>query len=184
MGVSNKPTMTQDQDKAPEELISIARIIKPKGLRGEVFADLLTDFPERFGNLKSVLVVGPTTRELGLEGFYFHKQRIVVKLETVDSIEAAELLRGFDLCIHESEAVDLEEDEFFDWQLEGCAVATSDGEAIGIVKELFRAGENVNLVVADGEREHMIPFVEAICTEVDIEARKIVVDLPEGLLEF
>lgn len=175
---------SENQVARSEDLVSIARIVKPKGLRGELVAELLTDFPERFENLETVLVVGPATREMKLEGFYFHKNRIIVKLESVDSIDEAELFRGLDLCIHESEAVDLEDDEYFDWQLEGCSVVDLEGKTIGRVKELFRAGENVNLVVIEGEREIMIPFVEAICTEIDIEGKKIVVDLPEGLLEF
>ncbi len=174
----------EDQDPAEMDLITIARIVKPKGLKGEVVADVLTDFPGRFENLESVFVAGQETRELGLEKFYFQKHRIVLKLETVDTQEAAESLRGCEICIEESQAVDLEEDEYFDWELEGCAVVTRDGNRVGIVKELFRAGENINLVVVDGDSEYMIPFVEAICTEVDIEAKRVLVDLPEGLLEF
>ena len=84
----------------------------------------------------------------------------------------------------ESDVVELEEGEYFDWELEGCRVVTAEEVEIGVVKELFRAGENLNLVVTGSEKDHMIPFVKAICTGVDIEAKVITVDLPEGLLEF
>ncbi|NNE65599.1 MAG: 16S rRNA processing protein RimM [Pyrinomonadaceae bacterium] len=167
-----------------DDLVAVARIAKPKGLKGEVVADLLTDFPERFENLERVLAGENGERELGIERFSFHKSRIVLKFAGVDSIEEAETLRNLYLCVRESEVVALEEGEFYDWELEGCEVVTGDGDRIGRVKEIFRAGENVNLVVAGKEREHMIPFVEAICIEVDIDLKRIVVDLPEGLLEF
>lgn len=167
-----------------EGLVAIARIVKPKGLKGEVVADILTDFPDRFENLESVLIGESADRHLVLERFSFHKNRVTLKFEGVDSIEDAEKLRELDVCVLESETVELEDDEYFDWDLQGCTVTTVDGAEIGTVKEVFRAGENINLVVAGTEKEHMIPFVEAICTEVDIENKKIFVVLPEGLLEF
>jgi 16S rRNA processing protein RimM len=171
----------------PEDLVAIALITKPRGLRGEVLAKILTDFPGRFENLERVFAVlgSGETREIEIERFFFHKDRIVLKFKDFDSIEQAEILRRAEVCVPETEAVELEEDEFFDWELEGCAVETLEGEKIGTVREIFRAGvENINLVVAAGEKEHLIPFVEAICREVDIENKLIRVDLPEGLLEF
>ncbi|MGI8669766.1 MAG: ribosome maturation factor RimM [Aridibacter sp.] len=169
-----------------EELVVIANITKPRGLRGEVMANILTDFPERFDNLTQVFAVDENGKssELEIEKFFFQKNRIVLKFKEYNSIEEAENLRNVEICIPESEAVELEEDEFFDWELEDCQVETLDGEKIGKVKEVFRAGENINLVVAGGEKDYMIPFVEAICPEVDIENKMIKVDLPEGILEF
>jgi 16S rRNA processing protein RimM len=169
-----------------EDLVTIANITKPRGLRGEVVADILTDFPERFDNLTKVFAVDENgkTSELEIEKFFFQKNRIVLKFKEYNSIEEAENLRNVEICIPESEAVELEEDEFFDWELEDCEVETLEGKKIGKVKEIFRAGENINLVVVDGKKDYMIPFVEAICPEVDIENKLIKVDLPEGLLEF
>jgi 16S rRNA processing protein RimM len=106
-----------------------------------------------------------------------------MKFAGVDSIEIADELRDADICVPESEAVELDQGEFFDWQLEGCTAVTLEGETLGTVKELMRTGGTDVLVIA-GEREYMIPFAESICTEVDIENKRIVVDPPEGLLEF
>ncbi len=169
-----------------EEFVAIAKITKPRGLRGEVVADILTDFPERFDNLEKVFVVDESgkTSELEVEKFFFQKNRIVLKFKNFNSIEEAEHLRNAEICIPESEAVELDEDEFFDWELKDCEVKTVGGEMIGKVKEVFHAGENINLVVENGENDYMIPFVEAICPEVDIENKLIKVDLPEGILEF
>lgn len=169
-----------------EELVAVAKIAKSRGLRGELVADVLTDFPERFDGLKTVIALLPngTRRELKIERFWFQKGRIVFKFAGFDSIETAETLRGAEVCIPESEAVELEEDEFFDWELEGCEVETLEGEKIGRVKELMRTGGTEILVVAGAEKEYLIPFAETICTEVDVENKLIKIDAPEGLLDF
>jgi len=169
-----------------EDLVAIARLSKPRGLRGEIVADILTNFPERFENLKLVLLVRPDGKraEIEIEKFWFQKNRIVFKFANFDSIEAAETLRNCEICIAETEAVELEADEFFDWELEGCAVETVEGERIGTVKELMRTGGTEILVVAGEQKEYLIPFAETICTSVDVENKLIKVDAPEGLLDF
>jgi len=168
------------------DLVTVAKIIRARGLKGEAVADLLTDFPERFEGLVDVSAVLPAgeRRDLKIEGFWFQKGRIVLKFEGVDSIEAAEELRDAEICVEQSEAVELEEGEFFDWELEGCTVETVEGVRIGKVRELMRTGGTEILVVEDGEKEFLIPFAEAICVEVNTEAKLIRVDPPEGLLEF
>lgn len=168
------------------ELVAIAKIAKPRGLKGEVVADVLTDFPERFEGLQNVtaLLENGERRELKIEEHWFQNERIVLKFEAVNSIEAAELFRNAEICIAEEDAVELEADEFYDWQLKGCEVVTVDGHSIGIVREVMRTGGTENLVVEDDGKEILIPFAEAICAEVNIEKRRIVVDPPEGLLEF
>lgn len=168
------------------DLIAIAKLVKTRGLRGELVADILTDFPERFENLIGVFAVEPNgeTTELEIEKFWFQKNRIVLKFAGYDSIEAAEKLRDFEICVPETEAVELERDEFFDWQLQNCAVETVEGERIGVVREVMRTGGTEILVVAGEGKEYLIPFAEAICTEVDVENKRIKIDAPEGLLEF
>ena len=167
------------------ELVAIAKIAKPRGLKGELIADLLTDFPDRFEGLVDVTAVAENgeRRELKIEKAWCQNERIVLKFEGVDSVEAAEEWRNAEICVSESDAVRLESDEFYDWQLADCKVVTVDGTDLGKVREVMRAGGNENLVV-EGEREYLVPFASSICIEVDIENKKIVVDPPEGLLEF
>lgn len=169
-----------------EELVAVARIVRPRGLRGEVVAELLTDFPERFDGLETVVGIFPdgTRRDLKIDESWLQNDRIVLKIENVDSIESAEAFRNVEVCVPESDAVELAEEEFFDWQLEGCRVDSVEGEYIGIVRGLMRTGGTENLVVENEGREFLIPFARAICTEVDIEGKKIVADLPDGLLDF
>jgi 16S rRNA processing protein RimM len=169
-----------------KDLVAIAKIAKPRGLRGELVADLLTDFPERFDNLQKVFAVYPTgeTAELEIEKFWFQKRRVILKFAGFDSIEASESLRNCEISVSEDEAVELETDEFFDWQLQGCAVETIEGEKLGAVKEVLRTGGTEVLVVAGETKEYLIPFAEKICTDVDVENKLIKVDAPEGLLDF
>lgn len=167
------------------DLVAVARIAKPRGLKGELVADILTDFPERFDGLKTVIAVMPdeSRRELTLENHWFQSGRMVLKFVGINSIEDGETLRNAEICVPESDAVQLDEGEYFDWQLAGCRVVTVGGDEIGKVRELMRTGATEILVV-DGEKEYLIPFAEAICTEVDIENGVILIDPPEGLLEF
>lgn len=169
-----------------QELITIAKIVKTRGLRGEVVADILTDFPERFELLEIVSIVKPDgeTIEAKLENFWFQKGRVILKFKDFNKIETAETLRNSEVCVPESKAVALEEDEFYDWELEGCEVETVEGEKLGRVKEVMRTGGTENLVVQGEDKDYLIPFAETICIEVDIENKLIRVDVPEGLLDF
>ena len=170
-----------------DDLVAVAKIARPRGLRGEAVAEMLTDFPERFGGLEHVTAVlpGGERRRLKIANAWFQKGRIVLKFNGVNTVEDAEALRGAEICIPEGDAVELEEGEYFDWELEGCEAVTAAGEPIGKVRELMRTGGTDLLVVdaADG-RELLIPFAEAICTEVDVEGKRITVDPPEGLLDL
>ena len=168
------------------DLVAIANIVRTRGLKGEVVCDLLTDFPERFESLVSVIGVraGGERFELKIEKFWFQKDRVILKFKGFDAIETAETLRNVEICVPESDAVQLDEGEFFDWELEGCKVETIDGDEIGTVKELLRTGGTEVLIVTGKAKEFLIPFAESICVDVDIENKLIKIDPPEGLLDF
>lgn len=169
-----------------EYLVAIAKVAKTRGLRGEVVAELLTDFPERFEGLVDVIGTLPDGNpfDLKIERYFFQKGRIVLKFAGYDSIEQGENLRNVEISVPESEAVELDAEEFFDWQLEGCRVETVGGETIGVVRELLRTGGTEVLIVAGTDKEFLIPFAESICVEVDVDNKLIRIDPPEGLLEF
>jgi 16S rRNA processing protein RimM len=179
--------MSDGEDLGSVELVAVARVAKPRGVKGEVACDLLTDFPERFDWLEEVVAVFPTgeRRRLKLGGHWFHGDRVVVKLEGFDSPEAAAALAGCELAVPESEAVELEEGEFYDWQLEGCRVETVEGREVGTVREVLHTGGEAPVLVIRDERgrENLVPLAESICVEIDVEAKLIRVDAPEGLLE-
>ena len=168
------------------DLVAVARIVRPRGIKGELVAEILTDFPERFESLETVIAVAAdgSRSALTIEDLWFQGGRIILKFQGYDSIEAADALRNVEICVPESEAVELDEGEFFDWQLAGCRVETVVGDAIGEVVELMRTGGPELLVVRGEAKEYLIPFAESICVVVDIENKLIKIDPPEGLLEF
>lgn len=169
------------------ELVAVAKAARPRGLKGELVCDLLTDFPERFEWVEKLIGVAPTGERkwLRLERHWLQKGRVVLKFEGYDTPEEAQALVGWELTVPESEAVELEEGEYYDWQLVGCRVETVDDRTVGTVREVLHAGAAPVLVIRDeGGRENLVPLAESICVEVDTEAKLIRVDAPEGLLEL
>ena len=178
---------TGEQAEAQGELIVVARVVKPRGIRGEVTAELLTDFPTRFEGLTELVAVTPagTRRTLALEDSWLHAGRIVFKFAGYDTPEAARALVGYELAVPEGEAVELAEDEYYDWQLVGCQVVMVTGRELGRVREVLHTGAAPVLIIEDAatKREHLIPLAASICVEIDIAAKLIRVDPPEGLIE-
>ena len=169
-----------------EELIAVARVVKVRGVRGEVAAHLLTDFPERFDGLEELYAIDAAgTREtLAIENSWLHGGRVILKFAGYDSPEEAQVLVGRELAVPQADAVELGEGEFYDWQLIDCRVETIDKKDVGSVAEVLHTGAAPVLVVRDGTREHLIPLAESICVEIDTETKLIRVDPPEGLLEM
>jgi 16S rRNA processing protein RimM len=171
----------------PDDLVVVARVARTRGLRGEVVADLYTDFPERFEGLEQVVAIAPdgSSRSLQIEEHWFHGNRIVFKFAGYDSIDAAQDLAGYQLAVPASERIELPADHFYEWELVDCRVEALDGKVIGQVREVMHTGGVEILVVAgDAGREFLIPMAHDICVEVDIEGKLIRVDPPEGLLEL
>ena len=170
-----------------DDLVVVARVARTRGLRGEVVADLYTDFPERFEGLEQVVAIAPDSsrRSLQIEEHWFHGNRIVFKFAGYDSIDAAKDLAGYQLAVPASERIELPEDHFYEWELAGCRVEALDGKVIGQVREVMHTGGVEILVVAGDEgREFLIPMAHDICVEIDIEGKLIRVDPPEGLLDL
>ncbi len=168
------------------DLVLIARAVKTHGLKGEVVAELLTDFPERFEDLDEVVLVSPGGEQKtgSLEDFWFQKNRVVLKLGGYDDVDAAKELIGYEFAVPESERVELEADEFYDWELEGCTVKVGD-ESIGHVRSVMKTGGTEILVVSDESgNEKLVPLAAAIVVEIDPAAKTIVVDPPEGLFDL
>ena len=174
-------------DGSVEPLVTIARAVKPKGLKGEIVADLLTDFPDRFDDIGQLFAVSPEgeRKAIQLEGYWLQANRVVLKVAGYDTVAAADSLRGFEFAVPESERVELAEDEFYDWELEGCQVETVAGQVVGSVKSIMRTGSVDLLVVgAEGAKDSLIPMVSSILVKVDKTSGTIAIDPPEGLLDL
>ena len=162
--------------------------MKPQGRRGEVAADILTDFPERFSRRKRLFVLdaGGARRELELEGWWPHKGRAVLKFRRVDSISDAEALAGCDIQLPRAERVELPEGEFYVADLLGCTVTdVASGREVGVIDDVHSgSGEALLLVVKSGTREYLLPFAQEFLKRVDIAAKRVEMSLPAGLLDL
>lgn len=172
-----------------DRFLAIARIARPQGRRGEVVADLLTDFPARFRELAVVFVEQPgqPPEALALERSWPHKGRIVLKLAGVDSIESASRLRGRLVLIPREQRVALAAHQYYLWELRGCRVVREqDGveKVVGTVGEVESTGGVDVLHVSTPRGEVLVPLAQAICTRIDPAAKTIVINPPEDLLEL
>ena len=170
-----------------DDLIVVAHIAKTRGLRGEVVADLQTDFPDRFEHLDSLIGIGPdqAPRSLQIEEQWFHGNRLVLKFAGFDRIEEAKELVGLHLAVPATERVELPIGIFYEWELAGCRVETISGRHVGEATETMRTGGVEILAVVDPTgREMLIPMASDICVGIDIENKLIRIDPPEGLLEL
>ena len=166
--------------------IAIARIARTRGNRGEVLADLHTDYPDRFDALKEVWLEFEDghTRRMAVENTWEHKGRRVLKFAGIDSISSAEQYIGCWVVIPTEQAVQLPEGTYFDHDLIGCSVQDVNGNQLGIVSDILRIAGNNQLVVKDLSREFLIPAVEEICIRISIEEKQIIVDPPDGLMDL
>ena len=170
-----------------EAFITIARVLKVQGRRGEVLTELHTDFPERFEQRRTLYAWQEKgeRRQLHLEAYWPHKGGMVLKFEGVDSIEAAEKLLRAEIQIPAVERAALEEGAFYISDLTGCAVVDG-GREIGRVADVnFGAGTAPLLIVrSESGKEFMVPFVESFIRELNLKAKRIEMQLPEGMLEL
>ncbi len=170
-----------------DDLIVVARVARTRGLRGEVVADLYTDFPERFEALEQLIAIAPdgNRRSLQIEEHWFQGNRIILKFADYDSIEEAGELAGYQLAVPASERIELPKDHFYEWELAGCRVEALDGKLIGVVREVMHTGGVEVLVVGgDAGREYLVPMAHDICVEIDVARKMIRIDPPDGLLEL
>jgi 16S rRNA processing protein RimM len=175
-----------------DTFVTVARVAKTQGRKGEVAATLLTDFPERFETRRKLFALrtsGPKAgnngerRELELEAHWFHKGMVVLKFAGVDSISDAEMLVGCEIQIPRSQRAELGENEFYVSDLAGCMVVDS-GREIGRVKDVqFGAGE-APLLVLSGDKELLVPLAAAYIERIDIQQKLLSMKLPPGMLDL
>jgi 16S rRNA processing protein RimM len=179
---------THPDDEPRETLrLVVGRVGKAHGLRGEVTVEVHTDDPEFRFAPGAVLEADPARRgPLTVATGRVQGSRLVLRFEGVEDRTGAEALRNT-LLIVEADPDELPDDpdEFYDHQLVGLSVRTVDGREIGTVAEMLHLPTQDVFAVkrADG-REVLIPFVEEIVPEVDLDERTVLVDPPPGLLEL
>ena len=193
-----------------QKWMAVAHILRPRGNKGEVAAELLTDFPQRLTELREVFVGDAAKgepRRVALKACWLsqnHRGQAVLHFAGCASISEAEKFRGLDVLLPIEQRVVLPAGQYFITDLMGCSVFEGGREAtpvasspcamatapwlLGSVMDVQFTGEGVAgtplLVVDTGEGELLIPLAEDICTRIDVAARRIEVVLPEGLREL
>jgi 16S rRNA processing protein RimM len=177
--------------------VTVARILRPHGRRGEVACEILTDFPERLKNLRAAMLwdARPSSpaepRPVKIRSCWISRSRggqAIFHFEGSESISDAEKLVGLDVQIPLAERVVLPEGSYFVTDLIGCEIFEKGGPMIGRVRDVQFTSEGVAgtpILVVDSTRgELLIPLAQEICVGVDVGARRIEVVLPDGLLEL
>ena len=180
--------MTPDaQTGAPWAIV--ARLVRPQGRVGEVLADLLTDFPERFAERKRLFLVssetsGEPVREVTLERHWLHKGRVVLKFAGVDLISDADQLRGLMVAIPASERAELTDGSVYIADLIGCEIFDVNAAMpVGVVEDVDRVAGLLEVKTPRGD-EALIPFAKEYLVRMDVEGKRLEMRLPEGLLDI
>lgn len=181
---------------SPAHRVTLARILRPRGRRGEVAAEILTDFPERLTRLKTALLWDGknSPREAPIRRCWLSGSRggqAVFHFEGCDSISEAEKLVGLEIQVPMADRVALPSGSYYVTDLIGCEVIErrdSGERKIGVIRDVQFTGEGIsgtpNLVLESSDGELLIPLATEICKRIDIVARRIEVALPEGLFEL
>ena len=187
----------------------LARLRRPQGRKGELYADILTDFPEKFSERKQLWLLRENASPLGasrlpaqspalsrqviLANHWLHKGGIVMHFEGVNSISDAEALAGLIVAIPQEQRAPLTEDEAYVGDLMGCTlfdVAHGQPIAIGEIESVDRTAGPVPLLVVRGTEgklsgaEILVPFAKSYLRKIDIDAKRIEMELPVGLVDL
>jgi 16S rRNA processing protein RimM len=166
------------------DLVTIGRIVRPQGRKGEVVAEVISDRPERFASLRRAFVSGPAggAREITVTASWPHKGRFVLKLAGVDSIDEAEAYRGLEIRIREEELEPLPEGSYYHHQLRGLRVEDPERTVLGVVRDVVTTGGDAAILVVRGpEKEWLVPLAETFIRGVDLDEGRLVAVIPEFL---
>jgi 16S rRNA processing protein RimM len=169
-----------------DDMVLVGRIARPHGLRGQVAVNAETDFvEERFRQGAVLWTRGDgEPEELTVASLRVQNGKPIVAFEGFTRIDDVEPLAGRELRVPESSLRPLEPGRYYEHQLVGCSVETIDGVPVGTVVRIEGGAGGSRLVVEGARSEIQVPMVEGICAEIDVAARRIRIDPPEGLLEL
>ncbi len=168
------------------ELLLVGRVARAHGNKGQVIVNPETDFPAARFAEGNVLVVEQAGQQVErrIASVRFQQGRPIIALDGIGTMDDAEALAGAELKLPAEALGPLPEQTYYRHDLVGCEVTTQDGQAVGKVTGVEGTLERSLLVVASTRGEVMIPMIDGIVVSLDLAARQIVVDPPEGLLEL
>ena len=167
-----------------DEYLEIGQIVNTNGLKGYLKIKPFTDDITRFGDLETVYIQkGKELIEFNIQDVKYVKNMVLLKLEGIDDIDEAQKYRNFYIKINRKDAVELEDNSYFIVDIIGSQVYTDDNIFLGKVIDVFQTGSNdVYTVKAEDGKEILLPAIEDVIKDVDIENKKIIVHLLEGLI--
>ena len=168
------------------ELLVVGKVQRTHGLAGEVSIEVLTDFPDRFApGVRLVWRRGDAERALTVAGVRPHQDRLLLSFSGVPDVDAARELAGGELCVPEGEAFPVPEGFYYSHRIQGFRCEDRQGRLLGVAAGLEQApGGPLLSVETPAGRTALVPFVDAIVVSVDPDARRIVLDPPDGLMEL
>lgn len=168
------------------KMFNIGKIVNTHGIRGEVKVLRISDFEERFTKGETVFVAKENEDpiELVIAGHRMHKGFELIHFEGLGNINDIEHFKGSKLQITEEQLTELDEHEYYYYEIIGCEVLTNAGEKLGTIKEILSPGANDVWVVKQPKgKDLLIPYIAEVVKEIDIEAKKIIIEPMEGLLD-
>ena len=165
--------------------LEIGQIVNTFGIKGEVKVKPFTDDIKRFDKLKKINIEQKNSKkEYEIENIKYHKDMVILKLKGIDQIEQAELLRNSYLKIDRNEEEPLEENTYYIVDLLGLSVYTEEGILLWILDDIYNTGSNDIYVVKDSlGKQTLLPAIQDVIKEIDIENQKIIVHVMKGLLD-
>ena len=167
-------------------MVLVGRVARAQGHRGQVIVDPTTDFPEERYKPGGVVYIrrNAMVDPLVITGARFHRGRPVLSFEGVETMNAAEDLAGQELRVTVEALHPLPPGRFYEHDLVGCAVETTEGFPVGVVSKVEGGGAGSRLIVQGrGANEILIPMTDAIVVGVHLAARRILIQPPDGLLD-
>lgn len=168
----------------PDDYIFVGKIGRTTGTDGSLTIIPMTSFPERFKELDEVFLtrIKSVPKTCKVTKVLFHKEKIIMKLEGIDSIEEAEKLKDYRVTIHKDDKFELPKDYYYISDLTECIVFDQDDNELGQVKEVMEMASNDIYIVDYKGEDLLIPAISQFVQDIDIENKKIVVSLIDGML--
>ena len=167
--------------------LKVGKIVNTHSLKGEVKVISSTDFEEqRFEKGTELLITrgNQVVKEVTVESYRTHKNNLLVKFVGIDSIEEAEKLKNLQIKIDSDNIGELEENEFYFHQIIGCEVFDENGKSLGEISEILTPGANdVWVIKSQNGKEILIPYIEDVVKKIDVENKKIDIEVMEGLID-
>jgi 16S rRNA processing protein RimM len=162
------------------QLLAVGRVVRPHGVRGELLVDTLTDFPEHLSEVDTVYL-GDTAEPHPLAAARQHRGQLILRLGDCADRDCAEHYRNQTVQIQAEAAAPLPPGRYYHHQLIGSQVVADDGEALGELVDILETGANDVYVVATADGELLLPAIDTVILNIDVEARRITAHLIEGL---